>query len=599
MKRPLFAAALCFAAAWAVFSHFGFWAAAAAGALLLAAAVWGRQAVRRAAVLLLGCLLAEVIFSLVLLWREQLHIVRFAGQTACCELEILHSRGSFYTAAVRSADGEAVRGLRLSFWEQEMLFEGQRLSADVQFSSADTASRRGGFTLRGKLLSFHTLYENETVRFAVGGIKRRITASLRALLNENDAALCICAVTGDTSALSPALLKNLRRAGLGDLLAVSGMHVSLMLSLAALPFGRRRNGALVLCAAAGVLLAIFYDGSASVVRAVVMQLAALAGSCIARKNDPLSSLGLSVLFLCLWRPYVVFELGFLMSVSCCMGIFLLAQPLGERMERFLFGRGKIGRALLRLPLQQLLVSVCVGLALLPCSLAAGFSVSLTGPLAAMLTGFVMLPQLIAALLAALFHMLVPFGAPAILCGAVAALCSRWVSFVAGIFSRLPFASVSLHARWMQLAALFSLLVLCLAAAKKLRVGVALLCAVLVLLVGSVSQSLAVTGGIAVYRLQNGIAVVHNGQCAVIPQQNDEETLQFLLLETAEHCLPQPDYAIINEMPHLQWLGDVLVCLDEAPWLLAGEQKLMIYDILQGGAAAVYILPDGRWKAVRP
>ena len=75
-------------------------------------------------------------------------------------------------------------------------------------------------------------------------IRRDISDTLSQTLDSTDAALPIALLIGDRSGIDDELSRNFRSAGLAHLLAISGLHVSLIggiaMTASALAFGRRR-----------------------------------------------------------------------------------------------------------------------------------------------------------------------------------------------------------------------------------------------------------------------------------------------------------------------------------------------------------------------
>ena len=577
--------------------------------LVLLAGSFLRTPFRSLCRLLLAAAVGACILAAGMLRHEAQLCEQFAEKSVSCELEMLQQSGELYTAKVLRAGGKRVHGLRVSFWMEERLFAGERLQAEVQFQSADTAQRRGVYLLRAKLGEFSFLQKRNGLRFGVARLKAAFSAALSALMRGEAGAMCISVVTGDTSVLPQSLKTDIRRAGLSDMLAVSGMHVGLVLSMVQFR-GRKRNAlSFALSAVLGVLLCVFYNGSASVVRAAVMQLTALLGRCIGRRSDALTSLGFSVLLLCAANPYVVFDLGFLMSVSCCLGIFLLAQPLQNG--------GSGSRVLQSVAAQQLLLSLCVGLSLLPCYLAAGLSVSLTAPFATALTGFVMLPQLVCAVLAGVFQLLLPFCFAAKVCALGAAVCSKWILLVARSFSQLPFASVALGGRWVKGAVCVCILLLLPTLFGRIKVRHAVALCTAVMLLGVSVQTRYSAQKTAVYAFDSGAAVVHGGFSALFVCAPEAESAYYLWQDVADHCLPMPSYVIIETVEDgaaaKQYFPAAAVVQRTAPAgvllladarVQADTQCLLLEDVCHELSQLMrceedtvfYLLPDGSWKA---
>lgn len=119
-------------------------------------------------------------------------------------------------------------------------------------------------------------------------------------------------------------------AGVSHLLAVSGLHLSILLGACAhlgdaLLWSRRRRAVLsALCCLTMMTLAGF---STSVLRAAWMAALSLGAPLRGRRGDGLTGLGFAVIVLLLLDPAAVWDLGFLLSCGATLGILLLARPL--------------------------------------------------------------------------------------------------------------------------------------------------------------------------------------------------------------------------------------------------------------------------------
>ncbi len=152
--------------------------------------------------------------------------------------------------------------------------------------------------------------------------------------------------------------RSFRASGLSHLLAVSGMHLVLVLAVAV----RVLEGLLVrvegiaarvdvgrLAALLGVPAAWIYaelaGGGGSTVRAAWMATAALAARALGRRTDATRAFGLSVGAMALTDPLVAFDLSFTLSAGATSGLLLFARPLGNALASWVPARVEgVGRA---------------------------------------------------------------------------------------------------------------------------------------------------------------------------------------------------------------------------------------------------------------
>ena len=126
----------------------------------------------------------------------------------------------------------------------------------------------------------------------------------------------------------------LKTAGIVHITCVSGMHISVLLSLVALlSVGLKRRWRLL--AGAGLLVGycLLLGPSPSLLRAAVMGMVSLLA--LARGKEPysFSALEIAIIGLLIFEPGFASDTGFLLSVSATAAIVLVAQPLEEKLHR--------------------------------------------------------------------------------------------------------------------------------------------------------------------------------------------------------------------------------------------------------------------------
>jgi competence protein ComEC len=173
------------------------------------------------------------------------------------------------------------------------------------------------------------------------GIRRRIDATFRPDLAPMARAL----VLGESD-LAPDDDRSFRVSGLSHLLAVSGMHLVLVLGLALksaeallarLEHVAARVDAKRLVAAAGLPVAWAYaelaGAGGSTVRAAWMATAVLAARTLGRRSCAPRAFGISLAAMALADPLVAFDLSFLLSAAATAGLLAFASPLAEGLSR--------------------------------------------------------------------------------------------------------------------------------------------------------------------------------------------------------------------------------------------------------------------------
>ncbi len=220
-----------------------------------------------------------------------------------------------------------------------------------------------------------------------------IARSLNASLSRSVPADCLgflqSITTGDRTNLSQQDREALSVSGASHVIAISGMHVSLLVLVLVITVTRgRRLGALV-CIPVIVFFVMMTGASPSTVRAAIMQSILLLAPLLWRESDPPTSLATAALALLIWNPWVIANLSFQLSFVAVAGL-LLATPA---VYRWLSGLPGIRRLMAfhpgrRLSHQPLRILKAVVRFVIGCVSATLGALLFTTPISAYVYGFV-------------------------------------------------------------------------------------------------------------------------------------------------------------------------------------------------------------------
>jgi len=205
------------------------------------------------------------------------------------------------------------------------------------------------------------------------------------LLGEELGGLLIGMFTGDTSGIDNTTLGVFRDCGLSHLFAVSGLHLSIL--IAALMVVLRRivpdYRATALMAIPFVLFFMAFTGfSMSIRRAGIMTLLGLIAMVVRREADPLNSLGIAALIICLTNPCAAGDVGMLMSFASTLGLITLSAPLNRRIRSAVkFDPHSRWAFILRPLIETISTSVVAAIAVLPITVLCFGEISLVTPIA--------------------------------------------------------------------------------------------------------------------------------------------------------------------------------------------------------------------------
>lgn len=173
---------------------------------------------------------------------------------------------------------------------------------------------------------------NVNVRIWLERLRDNIAEHMDDTLGEDASALARGFLLGDKTDIPTEILRDFRRAGVSHLLAVSGLHISVIMGALELLLRRlcapKGIRCVILSVAAVVFLAL--TGFAmSAFRSVLMILCVYFSYLFVRESDPITSLFASVAAIMLIIPHSVNDVGLWLSFLATLGILSVYAPLTE------------------------------------------------------------------------------------------------------------------------------------------------------------------------------------------------------------------------------------------------------------------------------
>jgi len=265
--------------------------------------------------------------------------------------------------------------------------------------------------------------------------------AIRILFPPDRAALMEALLLGDRGMIDEETTLQLRKAGIIHILAVSGLHVGIALSVIWLPLGRLRYCARAPLALALLWIFVLLTGPAPpVLRAAVMATLVILGSAVQRLPHTMNSLAAAGILILAFSPLDLFQPGFQLSFAAVCSIVLFHRRISSELGRIVPAALREAAAVKSLvSLTSLTVAAQAGtLPLLAEYFGEVSIVSLAANLAAIPLVFVVVACGIIAVL------LSPFGAyPAMLYATASDAALRGVLFSADALSSLPCAVAAL------------------------------------------------------------------------------------------------------------------------------------------------------------
>ena len=175
---------------------------------------------------------------------------------------------------------------------------------------------------------------NKTIKGFASNFRNKIDEKLKNNGFKNDELAVINALLlGQRNSITSELLVSYAGAGAVHILAVSGLHIGIILLLLTFmfkPFHYFKNGKIVVTILIIIILwmyAIIAGLSASVVRAVSMFTAVTVGIHLIQRSNIYNTLVISMFFLLLFNPFYLFEVGFQLSYLAVFSIVWIQPKL--------------------------------------------------------------------------------------------------------------------------------------------------------------------------------------------------------------------------------------------------------------------------------
>ena len=221
---------------------------------------------------------------------------------------------------------------------------GQRILVEAKYSPWESPTNEGQFDSaryyisqgilgqfkKGKILKVGTDYD--ILQEKMWKFRQNMQDILQQQLGERDGGLMGAMLLGIKSELNQEDKSLYQRNGISHILAISGLHLSLLgmgiykVLLRILP-GKKQ--AAVLCILIMSLYCIFTGNSISTNRATIMFALSLVATILGRSYDSLSALGFTAILQLFTNPYVLNNSGFLLSFLAVIGVTFLSPRLQE------------------------------------------------------------------------------------------------------------------------------------------------------------------------------------------------------------------------------------------------------------------------------
>lgn len=163
-------------------------------------------------------------------------------------------------------------------------------------------------------------------------LKLKTKSNLISVMGERVGGLAYALLYGDRAMIETEIYDNFRQSGTAHLLAISGLHISLIISIVYFLISKIKTKNIVKFFIMFAFLFVYdylCEFAVSVVRASIMGLTLIACKLFGKRYDSLSSLGLSLCIILLFSPLSLYDVGLLLSYAAVLAIILFSRTLDK------------------------------------------------------------------------------------------------------------------------------------------------------------------------------------------------------------------------------------------------------------------------------
>ena len=157
--------------------------------------------------------------------------------------------------------------------------------------------------------------------------RQQIRQIIDSAFPEDTAGFAKALLLGDRTGLDYKTETDFQISGISHIIAVSGLHISILFGLIYFLTGRNRFLTVLIGVPAAVLFAAVAGFSPSVTRATLMQILLVLSLILNKEYDGLTALAFSALSMLVINPMVITSVSFQLSFACMAGILLFSEPI--------------------------------------------------------------------------------------------------------------------------------------------------------------------------------------------------------------------------------------------------------------------------------
>jgi ComEC/Rec2-related protein len=275
-------------------------------------------------------------------WKIQALMLLADGKSVSIPVRLTGRRGAEFRR------GDILETRLRKFWNQPKAFPGAFdyfawLERNGLAESFSVALPRAGQEQRDlyRVVRIDSPPVMTLVRRGIDRIRSKATSLTIDYGGEDMGPMLAAMIYGYRDEMEPAARDAFRRVGIGHVLAISGLHVGLVIWLLWWLSGWLAIGPGTRVAACLVLALVYLGlsgGQVAAFRATIMAVVHLTGKLLGRKSDMLNSLGIAALIICLLNPSAPTDISFQLSFAAVVFIYIAVNRTSPELQALAWKR---------------------------------------------------------------------------------------------------------------------------------------------------------------------------------------------------------------------------------------------------------------------
>lgn len=373
--------------------------------------------------------------------------------------------------------------------------------------------------------------------------RRYLKTNLTKCYSNNQGYLMAGMLLGDKGGLDYSVKRNFSKAGVSHLLAVSGLHLTILMQtvysiLKFLKFSNKKR------AAVSIIFTIFLVAMAgfspSAVRAGIMNIVCLVGVLLNKDADSINSLGFALILILVFNPFAALDVGLQLSFMATLSIILFQQKVYNKIFKLIVKLKLNANAkIIKFICNAAAVSISAIILTVPVTIIQFGQISLIAPVTNVVLAPVIQPTLIFIIITAALGGVTCFSFVYKFFAALSSMGVYIIKGVAQIMAEVPFNTISANRKYLYIwfVAVFILISVNRYILKNQKMNRYIwLFSFIIILFGKLSNDVFNFGNITCERINQSEEnyIVSNYKSAVV-----------IIAENEKYLLPSLDVAMSN------------------------------------------------------